>query len=296
MNTLVKVTLLLLFLNSVSSITFPEVIENLSILENYVAEFHKSTSSTYTTNHLTLCFIRKGRYKSVPWSIAGGLCPDELDDYIIEQDKKFGTHAYDCRKYADMEAYNQQKIDFVHLFAVMNGIENGNSTSAAFAHLVGWGGDCAQLFQDISKAKGTLEELMEEAKKFFKKKGGFDEADLISDLDAPIIYMKKLANTNKKFAEIMTEYYQDLSQINNRIKEFVRLTFPELKQKDKVVYRDHVFNVYSSDLFLRILECTFGFREEGLGCVLPGDIKPEYANHEKASVYTFSDFLYENYN
>ena len=47
------------------------------------------------------------------------------------------------------------------MFAVMNGIEYGNSYSDQFAHLVGWGGDTEQLLEDIMNQKGNLESLME---------------------------------------------------------------------------------------------------------------------------------------
>ena len=83
---------------------------------------------------------------------------------------------------------NGETMDFVHMFAVMNGIENGKSYSDTYAHLVGWGGDTEQLLEDIMNVQGDINYLMQYAKdNFFMIKGGFDEGDMIANLDGPIL-------------------------------------------------------------------------------------------------------------
>ena len=101
----------------------------------------------------------------------------------------------------------------------MNGIENGNSYSSGFAHLVGWGGDTEQLLVDIMKKSGDLDNLMELTKNnYFRIKGGFDENDLISDLDGPIILLNK--NDNNNFADLMRNYYTN-NDNSNRVNKFI---------------------------------------------------------------------------
>ena len=124
--------------------------------------------------------------------MAGGNVPSDLVQYIKNRDLENNTNTEEIRKYPDIILPSNETLDFVHLFAVMNGIENGNSYSDNYAHLVGWGGDTAQLFQDIKNEKGNLDELINLTKNYFGKKGQFGEGDLIADLDAPILLKKKM--------------------------------------------------------------------------------------------------------
>ena len=182
--------------------SFDQVMKDLENLEKYIKEYITEKSYTDSTlTHLIVCYIRLGAYTSTEWGIAGGSIPDDLASYISSKDEEKGTTAQKTQKYRDMVMPNGDKIDFVHMFAVMNGIEYGNSYSSNFAHLVGWGGDTEQLLEDIMNNQGDLGSLMEIAKtNYFRIKGGFDEADLISDLDAPILLYYK--NDNNNFYEM----------------------------------------------------------------------------------------------
>ena len=174
----------------------------------------------------------------------------------------------------------------------MNGIEYSKSYSEEIAHLVGWGGDTFQLLQDIKKESGDLGELIDIAKTYFNVKGGFGPADFISDVDAPIILKKKQDDNNVKFSDIITSYYNN-QQYTDRIYNFVTLTFPSLTQITK--FREELFKIYSSDYYIKVLECQDGLRDSTITCVLPGSIKSQYANHQKAAVYVVSDYLADNY-
>ena len=191
---------------------------------------------------------------------------------------------------------NGESIDFVHMFAVMNGIERGESYTSDAAHLVGWGGDTEQLLEDIMKETGDLEYLMNVAKEnYFRVKGGFDEADLVSDLDGAILLHNK--NDDNNFADLIKKYYNS-NEYKDRVKKFVELTFPGLVNiVDKQTFRDEIFKIYSSNMFIKILECKAGLRDEGLfKCYSPTDIKDQYVENQKAAAYVVSDYFFENYN
>ena len=239
-----------------------------------------------------MAYIRAGVYSDDTWTLAGGTIPDDLHSYILEKDSAEGTNSQATRNYRIIELPNKEKFDFVHLFAVMNGIENGNSYTTMFANLVGWGGDTTQLLQDIKNEKGTLDELINACKNYFRIKGGFDNADLVSDLDAPILLLKKEKEDSNTFADIFTNYYNGKEYLE-RVNKFVNITFPGLKSKEK--FREEIFNVYCNDTYIKILECKNGFRESLIGCIVPGAIKAEYKEHQKAAVYAVSDYLSENY-
>ena len=281
----------LFYIFGLYSTNFDSIMEDLVNLEKYIRQYKEEKGSTQTITHLITCYIRKGGYDSNSWSIAGGSIPDDLPQYIIDKDTSEGTNAQKCMTYREIDLPNDEKIDFVHFFAVMNGIENGGSFSKNFAHLVGWGGDTFQLLQDIKNNEGDLDELMNVAKAYFRIKGGFGLADFISDLDAPIILNSK--TDNNYFSDIIKNYYNSNKYLN-RVNNFVELTFPSLESKDK--FREELFNKYSTDTYIKILECQDGIREGSIQCMLPGKLKPQYENHQKAAVYVVSDYLSENYN
>ena len=296
-----KVLFILLFVTITCNIqknedSFEQVMTDLENLEKYIKEYITEKSYTGSTlTHLIVCYIRLGAYTTDEWNVAGGLIPDDLATYISTKDQEKGTTAQKTQKYRDMVMPNGDKIDFVHMFAVMNGIEYGNSYSSGFAHLVGWGGDTEQLLEDIMSYQGDLESLMKIANdNYFRIKGGLDEADLISDLDAPILLYNK--NDNNNFYEFMKNYYNK-DENNKRVKEFIDLTFPNLVDKeDKEFFRNEIFKIYSQDALIKMLECQGGLRNPGiLGCYSPGNLKEQYKNNQKAAVYVVSDYFAENY-
>lgn len=283
--------LFLIDINCLSQTDFSKVMTDLENLEKYMRNYIQEKSPSQTLTHLITCYIREGAYSTTEWSIVGGSIPDDLVQYIIDKDASEGTNAQACKTYREIDLPNKEKIDFVHFFAVMNGIENGKSYSSISAHLVGWGGDTFQLLQDIKNESGNLEELMDVAKTYFRLKGGFGPADFVSDLDAPIILNKKKDDNN--FSELLKNYYNSEEYIK-RVDNFKDLTFPDLKEKDK--FREEIFKIYSSNLYISILECKDGLREQGfLGCNIPGEIKSQYVEHQKAAVYVVSDYISENY-
>lgn len=282
---------LFFFIQHISCITFSEAINNLSILESYIKEYKTEKKSTVSLNHLITSYIREGVYTSTEWSIAGGSIPSGLDEYIASKDKENNSTAQEVRKYREIELPSKEKIDFVHLFAVMNGIEYGDSFTEGYSSLVGWGGDTAQLLQDIKKETGTLDELIQiTLTKYLGIKGQFGAADLVSDLDAPVLLSKK--KDDNTFSSLMKEYYQG-EDYKSRVSNFVDLTFPNVKLEN---LRKQVFDRYSKDTYINILECKYGVRESGLlGCYLPGNIMTNYKNHQLAVAYAFADYLTTHY-
>ena len=283
--------LLFLYIQNINSVTFSEALDNLEILESYIQEFKNEKKPSASITHLVTCYIREGAYSSKEWSIAGGSSPTDLDAYIKAKDAEKNTNAQEVRNYKEIVLPNKEKIDFVHLFAVMNGIEFGESYTGGYSTLTGWGGDTAQLLQDIKGESGTLDELINiVSTKYLGIKGQFGPADLVSDLDAPIILNAK--NNQNTFASIMRNYYEN-DDYENRVENFVELTFPNVAKKD---LRSQAFSRYSKDSYIQILECKYGVRESGfLGCLLPGNIMTKFSNHQKAAVYAFVDYLTSHY-
>jgi len=285
------VLIILISFPIIFSVTFDAAMANLKILESYISQYKTEKSSTLSLNQLILGFIRQGKYDDTTWTLVGGNVPKDLLTYIQDQDVKHNTKSLECRSYGDILLPTNKKFDFVHLFAVMNGMDFLPSSST----LVGWGGDLAQLAQDLKnnfKDTTDLDKLIVEAKKFLGIKGQFGEGDLNADIDAPLILRKKKLGTT--FAATLQNYYAN-GEYLAKIRNFVSLTFPEVKSKEEL--REAVFNKYGNDAFIKILECKYGLRAGGsiLKCYSPKDLLPQFVNHQKAAVYAFADYLSDNY-
>ena len=280
--------ILFLIFPIIFSQTFDAVLDNLKILERYISEYKTEKEASDSLNHLILAFIRQGKYDDMQWTIAAGSVPSDLYDYIKNKDETHGTNTLMCRKYGDIVLPTKKKIDFVHLFAVMNGMDYLPLASA----LVGWGGDLAQLAQDLKKNFPTLtdlDQLIVEARKFLGIKGQFGEGDLNADIDAPIILKRKKSSIT--FSDTIRTFYEN-GDYKYKIRDFVNIIFPDLKDKTKI--REYLEANYTDQAFIQILECKYGLRTGSFKCYLPGDIVPEFANHRKAAIYAFADFLGEN--
>jgi len=277
---LIYLLFLCLFIENICLTSFSEVINNLRILESYIKQYKSENNSKQSLTHLIVSYIREGKYKNLYWEVAAGSAPKDLANYIDKKDKEKGTNSAKCRKYGDIVMPSNEKSDFVHLFAVMNGIDYCGSYTTGVSALVGWGGDTTQLIQDLKKFSGDKNKLYIEATKFLGIKGQFGEGDLIADLDAPIFLKKK--NDQNTFADIIENYYKN-GEYKNRVKDFVKLTFPELNENsDKNEFRKVVYDRYKKDSYLKILEMKY--------TVFRG-----YENHRFAAVYIFADYLYKNY-
>ena len=275
---------------------YEKMLKDLYNLENYIKEYIKEKSYTNSTlTHLITCYIRIGVYTDKEWEPVGGLLPDDLVSYITIKDEEKGTSAQATQTYREIVMPNGETIDFVHMFAVMNGIEHGKSFSDIYAHLVGWGSDTEQLLEDIMYQQGDLEYLIQFIKEnYFRIKGGFSEADLISDLDGPILLFYK--TDDNYFADLIRNYY-NIEECNNRVNKFVELTFPTLVDKvNNETFRNVIYNIYNNDPLINALECKKGMRSKGFaGCYTPSEIKEKYALNQKAAVYVVSDYFFENY-
>jgi hypothetical protein len=277
---LIYLLFLCLFIENIYATSFSDMIKNLRILESYISQYKSEGKSKKSLTNLVVSYIREGKYKDVYWKVAAGSAPKDLADYVAKKDKEHGTNSAQCRKYGDIVMPSNEKSDFVHLFAVMNGIDYCGSYTKGVSALVGWGGDTAQLIQDIKKLNGDENKLYIEATKFFRIKGQFGEGDLIADLDGPIFLAKK--NDKNTFADIIEKYYNN-GEYKNRVRDFVKLTFPELnKNSDKNEFRKVVYDRYSKDSYLKILEIKYA-------------VYKGYENHRFAAVYNFADYLYKNY-
>ena len=94
-----------------------------------------------------LQFIRSKKYISWEWTIVGGDLPEYMYDCIKYIDEAYHTNTLASREHEDIELPSKIKLDFVHLFAVMNGMVHLSISTT----LVRWSGDLATLAEDLKK-------------------------------------------------------------------------------------------------------------------------------------------------
>jgi len=278
--------ILFLIISNILCEDYYNVLDNLETLEKYMSSCVSQQKDVYK---YILQFIRSKKYVTWQWRVVAGTLPERIYKCIKHQDEINHTNTSALREYEDIELPSKNKLDFVHLFATMNGMDHLPISTT----LVGWGGDLVTLAEDLKNNFGhitDLNQLIIEARNFLGIKGQFGEGDLISDLSAPIMLrMKK--TTGKTFVNIMRDLYKSFD-FRYIIKEFVEITFPYLKDKTKI--RQFVEMTYINDLFIPVLECKHGIREGKFECLIYGDLIPQYENHIKAAIYAFADFLGEN--
>ena len=194
---LILISLLLSQILTVEEVTFNTAMKNLELLEKYAKFFKASNKNNDSLIQLVSSYIRESKYTGFAWTVVAGSCPSEFKQYITEMDQKENTAVSSILNYGDIKVRTSEIIDFVHLFAVINGLAFVNSYTKDASGLVGWAGDLAQLFQDVKNASpNTLVGIYNAANEYLGIKGGFGPADLISDLDAPII-LEKVKKTGK---------------------------------------------------------------------------------------------------
>lgn len=272
---------------------FEDALDQLGLLEYYAEQFKKEKGDSRTVNFLTLAYIRSAKYTGTEWEIAAGSVPTDFIEYIKQIDEKEQTNIQQLRKYGDVLVPSGNKTDFVHMFAVMNGCDYAGNFDSQSSQLVGWAGDTAQLFQDIMKKTGTFDELYKMCRDLLGHAGGFGEGDLIGDLDAVNLLKLKYDNPSKTFAYLYKAFY--IKDFKKRVPNFIQNSFPGLIEKTQTDYRNKLYDLYTDNFLIRVWECKHNLRDSGfLGCVLPGSVKKGLENHQKAAVYAFADFLYEN--
>jgi len=282
--------------SSIISDEYNDSLNELSLLEDYTIQYINIVQNSRSLNSYLFSYIRSAKYNSTEWEIICGSTPTDLIDYINQIDIKYNTTINNLRKYGEIKLPNGNKMDFIHMFAVMDGIDNNSKDfKCSGAQLVGWGGDLAQLFQDIHTQTGSLDELIAYARSILGISGQFGEGDLIADLDAVNLLALRYDNPNIKISDLYDNYISN-EGYKKRISTFINKSFDLNESSSQEEFRNTIYNEYTKNLYIQIWECKNNLRNGILKCLLPSDVKPEYAVHQKAACYAFADYLYENRN
>ena len=258
---------------------YASFISELKVLEGY-AENYAQTHTANDAIELVINFIRTGvdKYTTGSWTTLAGEEITGFTSYVAQQDASRGTTASRLRNLNVLIAPNGQEVEFEHMFGAMNiAYINRNS-----ADIGSWAGDLCDL---IALAKGGVSGDIETMAKqvrdnFFGRDedeiSGFGMQDVYGDLDA--FYLMAQIRAGSGISAAMESYYTATLTDNDRAAYFLNNRFKGLLTKEDV--RNAIFNTYSNDVAIKILESDYG-------------ITAADADLRKACCYCFADYLYE---
>ena len=191
-----------------------------------------------------LIYLRSCKYNDAEWNYLGGDVDADFNLFVEQNEGEAKDVSSFRPKYNEItgkdeltEIYftipsTKEKVDFYHLFAVMNIAYLENQSSADMS---GWGGDLIQLASSIKNYKNeyfkqnsveiTSEQLKEKITQEFNKSAefGFGAADVSADFDA--VNIAPNLKTSSIYSAI-TSYYKNITS-TKRIQQFRDLTFTE---------------------------------------------------------------------
>lgn len=162
-------------------------------------------------------YLRTTKYSSNVWNIMAGTMESDFVEYVTQNqgDKNVSS----LRTITEMiSPVSNQKLDFIHMFAVINSIENFKSNNqnttisqvlnSNASDLSGWLGDICTLVKEIVDLGAIDDEIQKLAnQKFNSSNSTFGSEDLIADIDAVNIMKNYYSSSIKTFANVFQDYY-----------------------------------------------------------------------------------------
>lgn len=197
-------------------------------------------------------YLRTAKYTGNTWNIMAGTIESDFVDYVSQN--QGSKNISSLRTISEMVSpVSNEKLDFIHMFAVINSIENfkNNNQSSTISQVLnsnasdlsGWIGDICTLVQEIVNASVVGDEIQVLAnQKFNNASSTFSGEDLIADMDAVNIMKIYYSSSLKTFANVFEDYY-----------------FSTTSQQRKNLFINNVFkktytsaNTLADDIILRL--------------------------------------------
>lgn len=184
-----------------------DTLAKISELE-YLAELYKKQyGNALSAQSMALAYIRSTRYNTFQWNFLAGTNLTTFDNFVKNMSEKLDLSTLKTLSY--LEKTEGEKADFVHMMATLNMFTNSSFTINA--DLGGWGGDLAQLVNEIKGSSGTADELKTLAlSKIASSGNSFNINDILADLDVVSIH-SILQKDNCSIAKAIDTYYSQTS-------------------------------------------------------------------------------------
>lgn len=236
---------------------FNELFDNVGHLEALSKEYNKENYQLRTA-----AYVRSMKYYDDDgiWTTIDTLSSlNGFKSFVNQKQPKIENYfnGLAANEYSFTVPKTKQKVDFFHMFAVLNVtiLSNGNEN---LADLSGWGGDICQLATDFKDTTLENEELYSAIKQNVNSnQSSFGAEDRNADIDAVNIY--SLITSNKfynsiYFASIM--YYSDLT-VDKQIDMFK--SYLGIKDVDNSFAVTKLYRRLISNQNLSTMASSFGF-------------------------------------
>ena len=250
---------------------------------------------------LVIKYIRTGveRYNSGSWGIMAGYEDAGFAQFVIAMEDALNLTAPSTddmisigslKNLKNIMLPNGEVSDIGHMFGTMD-ITYHNNFSVNHADVGGWAGDLVDLleFSDYMGISGTLDEMIEKVNEqtFLvtapSNVGGFNELDMIGDLDA--LYLMQYIQKNgynfdfdgNGFFAVMMAYFTPELTMADRAAFFLANRMDGITVRNDL--REAVYNAYNTNKVITTLEGTREFSSDDL------------ATLRKAVCYSFADYM-----
>ena len=279
---------------------FETFIMYLSLIEE-LADIYVTENPGRDPLDLVIKYIRTGvdRYNSGSWGIMAGYEDADFAKFVAEMEDMVNSEATSVEEMLSMGSLKKLKnivlpngevSDIGHMFGTMD-ITYHNKFGENHADVGGWTGDLVDLleFSDYSGISGSLGEMIAQIneKTFLKtapeEVGGFNELDMIGDMDA-LYLMKAIEKNGYSFVYetsglfmLMMEYFTEDLSMEDRAEFFLKNRMDGITVRSDL--REAIYNAYTTNKVVTTLEGTRDFQSSDLETL------------RRAVCYAFADYI-----
>lgn len=227
--------------------SFDDVITKIKKLEEISKEY---SPSNYQIR--TMQYLRQLRYASGEWNTFGGTLENDFQDFVLNNQGSYDLSSLQSINY-NTNPKTQEKVDFIHMVAIMNVVIKGSLTNNTINDLVGWGGDLCQLVLELKNTGLSGSALEDKANSLFNSENSsFSSQDLLADMDALNIasIYDSLVSEKQSISYAISQYYKTTT-LYARKQNFLSIAFPDFVE-NQTQFESTISDRLSSNLYIQI--------------------------------------------
>lgn len=197
-------------------------------------------------------YLRQLRYASGEWNTFGGTLENDFQDFVLNNQGSYDLSSLQSINY-NTNPKTQEKVDFIHMVAIMNIAIKGSLTNNTINDLVGWGGDLCQLVLELKNTGLSGSALEDKANSLFNSENSsFSSQDLLADMDALNIasIYDSLVSEKQSISYAISQYYKTTT-LNARKQNFLSIAFPDFVE-NQTQFESTISDRLSSNLYIQI--------------------------------------------
>ena len=205
---------------------FEQLLSKINKLEEISIKYNSEFSSENNAFKRVCQYIRALRYNTTQWNLLGGTIEQDFFEYVLDNQGQYDLTSLQSLDYFIIPSTNE-KVDFVHMMAIINVVITNGIEENSPNDLVGWGGDFCQLVTQIKSLNITGEQLQEKANELLANDiSSFGAQDICADFDAINISSIFIKMQTKSISVAMKQYYKNFIK-SSRNSNFLKNAFTD---------------------------------------------------------------------